>query len=377
MATSIDELLGYARRIYVGGEKCEEIAREIGVTTRWVVLNIRKAYPRLISEENWGVVDVSKHLGGKDIPLEMRKEVRKYYKKHGFSKTHQVTGITESSLARWSKGQYGNHCLEMGSLPWQSLFAGEDSGTRHLNAKSDDALRRETVYRMLTGRPDLPALATKHKIGTSTFYSWRIEFVGKVEDQSYAKRCEEFINEVATELGEDPKPLIFRRAHQTEKKSTLRRQQFSLSFKRSAVNRLENHGEPIDELAASLGISEAPLYAWRRVILGRRSDPSFAAKARALARDFVEEAQVDDLVEQSAPPLPTPALVPAVIAPQAAESIDVIETMAKSPTAIMESITAIERQIEGLKRDLLLLKQQLEIQKLRRDLAQVGGGRPS
>ncbi len=392
MELSIEDAVAYARRIYVNKEKPEAIAKELSVTPQTMHAHIRLAFPRLISEEDWDISAVIEHMGGRHLPLEMRKEIQKLVKKHGLNKAVKLTTCSVGSAARWGRGELGESgVLEMGKLPWKSLLTGTPAKTdrSHPLSKASNSDKRQAVYRMLTERPDLDVLASDYKVTVTSLYNWRMELVGKSGVNLYKPNCEAFIAKFAAEAGKSPKALIVKRKHQVSKKTPTTRKQYSQTFKREAVNRFENHNEPAGKLTESLGISENILYTWRVQILGKSSSKQFASKARELAQEFIEEAQVDDVVTQANgldhEPEPELQRHPSSISyayayerqPQAlpqALPLDSIEAVvAHQPAAILASIEQIDREIMNLQKDRQLQVQHLEIQRLRRALSQSDG----
>ncbi len=402
MSVSIDELLEYARRIYINKEKVEAIATELGVTARWMHSNIRRAFPRLISEEGWTIPEVVKNLRGREIPLEMRKEVQKLRKKHSQKEVEEMTGVSEASIVRWSNGNFGEHGIQtMGTLPWKSLIGpmvskSKNKGKSRHNAAAvqagvnrPDSVRRKAIYRLITGT-DIQELSDELGVTETALYNWRSDLVGLTTAKKYEAICARFIAKVAAELGEEPKPLfikrraanppiIERRAVKPKPKPKPKtRRQFTRDFKRSAVNRVVNHKESIADVARELEIKEATLYSFQRQIVGGTHSKSFVAKSRALAREFIEEAQVDDVVTHANGREPEPVFEVAALAVPAPRAlsveVEVLDTVgAKQPDAIMASLTILDRRLQAMQKDRQLLVQQLEIQKLRRELAQAGG----
>lgn len=381
--------LTHARRIYLNKEKPEAIAKELSITTKALHISVRLAFPMLISEENWDIPKVMEHLGGREVPLEMRKEIQKLVKKHGLTEAVRLTTCSVGSAARWGRGEHGKNCVqEMGNLPWKSLLTGAtvvtDDNKRHKNAKLNEADRRKVVYRMITERPDLNVLANEYKISVTALYNWRAEMLGKTNTKKYKELCATFIEKVAAELGESPKEIVVRRNHQVVKKTTENRRQYSRYFKREIVNRFENHNESIDDLTRSAGVTKASIYSWRRQILGRAGTKLFTEKARELAHEFIEVAQVDDVVTQangrdSEPYLQLHPDANANSHPQlqtlsSVQTLDTIEAVVSNqPHAILASVEQIDRQLLDLQKDRQILVQQLEIQNLRRALSQTDG----
>ncbi|MHA1573091.1 MAG: transposase, partial [Alphaproteobacteria bacterium] len=359
---------------------------------------LKAVLPALISEENWDIRAVVDNLGGQNLPVEMRKELQKLVKKHGITKAVDLTHASVGSAARWGRGEHGTFgVLKMGKLPWKSMLSGAVTrpGKRHANSKVTDGQQRAAVYRMITERPELNALADEFKVSVTALYSWRAALLGKSGTKGFASKCEAFIASFAAESGEEPKPLAEMRIHQAEKKTTEKRRQYSTAFKRRAVNRFENQNESIHALVKELGITDASIYSWRRQILGQSGSKGFNEKARALAREFIEQAQADDVVmhanapveslqshaphqlslgppQRSYDPQPysrAPGLEEVSLVPES--PIEAISTsMSNQPNAILAALDVVDRQLASLAKDRQLLVQQLEIQKLRRALSQ-------
>ncbi len=397
MGISNDDLLAYARRIYVSKDSIESVAKELSIAEKALQIELRTVMPALISEENWDIRAVIDNLGGSNLPVEMRKELQKLVKKHGVTKAVSMTNVSVGSAARWGRGEHGTiGVLKMGKLPWKSMLSGAvtTTGKRHANSKVTDEQQRRAVYRMITERPELQVLADEFKVSVTALYSWRVGLLGKSGTKGFASKCEAFIASFAAESGEEPKPLAEMRMHQAEKKTTEKRRQYSTAFKRRAVNRFENQNESIHALVKELGVTDASIYSWRRQILGSSRSKDFSTKARALAREFIEQAQADDVVthanapakslqsyapqqlslgppQRSYDPQPysrAPGLeeVPLVPVPL----MEAPPAVSDQPNAILASLDIVDRQIASLQKDRQLLVQQLEIQKLRRALSQ-------
>lgn len=391
MGLSSGELLAYARRIYIGKETVEAIADELSVNPKSFQNEVRAAIPALISEKRWDVADVIENLGGRHAPLEMRKEIQKLVKTDGLAEAVKRTDVSFGSAKRWSEGEFGTSGVQkMGRLPWKSLFEDAPKSTRGRGvlSKVSPEDQRRAVYRMLTGRPVLIDLAQEYNVSVSALYSWRVAMLGKSGTRGFGSNCKNFIAAFAAGAGEEPAQLATRRNHQAETETrSSNRIRYSAAFKRRVINRVENQNEPIVELAKTLGVSKVTIYDWRMTILGRRDSDEFAVRARALAKEFVEEAQIDDVVDAGGgepEPEPEPEFSARSYAPQSysrapqlqepsplqALPIETLATVVSDqPNAIMASIDAIDQQMLSLKKDRQLLVQQLEIQKLRRALS--------
>ncbi len=390
MELSIDDALAHARRIFVNKAKIETVAKDLSVKPKTLYNNIRLVFPTLISEQNWDIRAVMEHLGGYCVPLEMRREIQKLVKKHGVAATVKLTTCSKGSVARWGRGELGeNGVQEMGKLPWKSLLAGTPAKARtpaktdrkHPNSKAGDPTRREAVYRMLTERPDLDVLANDYKVSVTSLYNWRMELVGKAGTKAYRPNCEAFIAKFAADSGKSPKALIVHRKPQVAKKPANTRKQYSPTFKRKAVNRFENHNESMGPLSKSLGLSENVLYKWRTQILGKAGTTLFASKARELAQEFIDEAQVDDVVTQANGHDHEPherqrhssSASYNTYEPQPPPLDSIEAVVSYQPAAILAAIEQIDRQLMDLQKDRQLQVQRLEIQKLRRALSQSDG----
>ncbi len=394
--------LAYARRIYVDHEEIGTVAEELGVGQRTFYQALRGVFPRLISEENWGIPEVLERLGGRELPLEMRKEVHALSKKHGPKAAVELTTASLGSVTRWGRGEYGEKGVQkMGRLPWKSLITSPVPPSKEpqspvkthkhgQNRSIED--RRSAVYLMITAKPDIQKLADKHGVSVTALYNWRAEMLGKVGTNEYKPNCEAFIHAYAEVRGEEPKPLVIRRNQQTpvvkkkkKKKKTDSRRSFSKTLKREVVNRLVNHNELCASLSAEFEVPEGHIWAWRLAMLGKTGTVEFKRSARALAREFVTEARTDDIVahangrdtnahaqpQQMSPPSQPPqqpqpqqtALLPT----QLSNLESVVEAQ---PDAIVAQVQHIDHQLLTLGKDRQLLVQQLEIQKLRRELSQ-------
>ena len=295
----------------------------------------------------------------------------------------------------------------MGKLRWKSMLAGAPAGAPateakpHASRKLTDAQQRRAVYRMLTDRPEIIAMASEYDVSGPTLYSWRQALVGKAKTENFESRAKAFIAEFAAEVGEDPKPFAVHRNHgprpgkktrptRAQKTTTQPRRQhhYPSDFRRRAVNRFHNQKEPAAALATELGIVVPLLYAWRSKILGRKTDTNFSANARALAREFIEQAQADDVVtdanEHVVRPRPHDSESPPyVLQPYSPASgsqdvslmptlpIDTTAVVSSQPNAIVVAIGELYQQRASLQKDRDLLVQQLEIQKLRRELSRL------
>ena len=408
MGLSIDDLLAYARRVYISKDSVDSVAKELSIKPVWFQAKLRSALPRLISEENWDIPAVIENLGGMYLPLEMRKEFHKLVKKHGLAEAMRLTNVSLGSASRWGAGRYGSRgVLRMRKLPWKSMLtsaptsAPTSTDNRHASSKLTGEQQRRAVYRMVTERPKITELAIEYDVSGPSLYAWRQALVGKAKAEGFTSRCKAFIAEFAAEVGEDPKPFVVHRDHEPRpgKKATRSRpekappgtrRKFSKAFKRAAVNRFANQNESIASLIEDLGCTEANLYAWRHQVLGPKTGAKFVADARALAREFIEQAQVDDVVTHATErdvPLRSYSSGPASFEPQPysrapgsqeasivpVSSLDGVATIVpSSPNAILESIDAIDTQLASLQKDRQLLVQGLEIQKLRRALSGLG-----
>ncbi len=171
MGLSIDDLLAYARRVYISRDSVESVAKELSIKPVWFQAKLRRALPRLISEEGWDIPAVIENLGGMYLPLEMRKEFHKLVKQHGMAEAMRLTNVSLGSASRWGAGRYGSRgVLRMRKLPWKSMLTGAPTSAptstdkRHASSKLTDEQQRRAVYRMVTELPNIRALAREYDV---------------------------------------------------------------------------------------------------------------------------------------------------------------------------------------------------------------------
>jgi transposase-like protein len=243
----------------------------------------------------------------------------------------------------------------------------------------------------LTENPNPSELAAEYDVALSSLYQWRKAITGKAGTKSYKGNCIKFIKEYAAETGGEPeeytKPGTGRVGAPT-RRSTDKRKHKPLSLKREVVNRFVNHNATSEELIREFGINEANIYSWRHKLLGAVGTPNFDRKAKELARDFITEAQTNDVVgrangeilgsspqQQLFDPQPQSYAVPVQV--RSHESVIAMEPMPApapapptQPDALLSAIAEIDQTIVTAQKDRQLLVQQLEIQQLRRQLSQ-------
>lgn len=379
MATE-EECLEFARRLYVIGDSVKNIAKTANRSEKWVADRVREAIPKLISDQGWTVKDVAASIGSSAIPIEMRREAVKIRKSMTLAEAYEVTGVSLASLSRWASGEFGSKtALTMGRLPWARLGAepteSKDKGdavARNLRAK--DNIKKEhvaaSVYGMLTGGI-IAEIAQQHGVSETAVYMWRKSAVGKTSSPGYEKRCQAFVAKYAGKHDLDPKDVVVRGntagGRSVERKP---RKGHPLAFRESIINRFANNGEAIAVLAASADLTEKTIYAWRTQLLGPASGKDFTARARQLAKKFIIEARASDQVNGSEAPasiLDTAQLM----LTEVMETREVVEPEVEaSPLEVLSNTLAkLDAQAEVLGKDRRIIRQEIEIQQLRRQLA--------
>lgn len=142
--------------------------------------------------------------------------------------------------------------------------------------------------------------------------------------------------------------------------------QVSTTIKEKAVHRFTNEGLSATDVAREFGVSESAIYAWRLQVLGKLTDPKFGDKARALAKEFVTQARIDDQIDGHAVPDPM-ASASSMLSEVATEG------SAKQHVGTMEVLSnrlaKLDAEFESLGKDRQLVAQEIEIQQLRRLLS--------
>lgn len=404
-----DALINCARQLYVDGTKLTKIAKSAKTNARYLHARIRRFIPRLIHEQKWTIKQAYAHIGGTNLPNEMRREVVRMDKELGATAVVDSTGIPQSTLFSWrkppSKLRPG---ISMGKWTWQgqpgkvepaktSEEPADDGGAGATGKKRSAAIlvrQRKAVYDLLTGGVG-GEIAERHRVSKAALYQWRKEQIGLTTHGQYESRACAFIRKVETELQiTKPKKLVLKttdprrsppaekakkdKTHKSVGKRVARGPNDSMEVRRLMVHRWVNLGERVADLAEETGRHENVIYKWRREMLGKKSGEDggadFRREARKLAKSFVDDARVGDQIAAHSNGRESAQEEPEKRSPMES-AVDMYydpgpsTVMAETTEDLSSALADLDLQAVALNKDRRILAQQLEIHQLRRELA--------
>jgi len=254
------------------------------------------------------------------------------------------------------------------------MAKGKKKGKRKVDKRTeptflDHASQCKMVYRALSGEK-LADLAREYGVAQSNVYHCRKRFVGLKDEPEYDQRVKAFMAEMeqgGSSVGKPP--------NITSDSGRLRRR-YDSGTKEHAVNKCVNQGVSIADVASEYGVTEANIYAWRYQLVGTTNDELYATRCQALAYKLLGEAAEEDVLGLQ----PVTALQPSRMngaervapthSPQmTAPTFSISDLESMKPVALSEHLIEIEQEIAGLEKDAALVRQQLEIRRLRKELA--------